>query len=81
MGWFDLIGWVASLMGIFAAILNIMKNRWCFVLWTVSGMWLIYANFEKGMPYQAMLLVSYIFLNVFGWVVWSKKLRDSGVIT
>lgn len=69
---------VATLLSFVGAVLNIRMNRWCFLLWSVAAvLWIIWAlNLEPIGWGQVVTNPLFISLNIWGFVIWSRKGRS-----
>ena len=68
--------WILTIISITGVVLNIYKNRWGFFFWMISNaLWAI-VDFQKGIPEQSVLFVVYFFTALWGWLWWSKELKN-----
>ena len=75
--------WAASLMSIAGALLNIMKNKWGFVVWTAANMIFFVTSGMRGDHGQMLLWVAFTVMNIIGFLHWKRKeeqdaLRNTG---
>lgn len=68
----QLLTWALTAMSITGVILNVKKNRMCFVIWVIANMGWITINILHEIYAQAFLFVIYTGLSVWGWIEWSK---------
>jgi len=66
-------GWGVTLLAIIGAILNIYKNKICFLLWGITDVAWIYLNIQKEIYSQATLFFVYLLLAFYGYWEWNKK--------
>lgn len=70
---FTLVGWVAALLALVGAVLNVYKTQWCFILWSVANTLFIALNVHHGLWSQAVLFTGYLIISIVGLVKWSQK--------
>ena len=68
--------WVLTILSVTGVVLNIKKNRLCFVVWLVANAGWIVVNLRHGIYAQAGLFVVYSVLSAWGWVVWGRQARN-----
>lgn len=61
---------VASLIGV---VLNIKKNKFCFVIWLFTNFAWAIIDFYKNIPAQGVLFLIYAGLAIWGLVEWRRK--------
>jgi hypothetical protein len=67
--------WIVFVIALIGAVLNIVKLRWCFVLWLVSnGFWLVH-NIAAGDFPQAACYAIFFVISIWGFVAWKSKLQ------
>jgi nicotinamide riboside transporter PnuC len=69
----QIFSWIMASIAIFGTILNISKNRWCFIVWGISNLGLIILNLITGMYAQAVLFLVQLAMAIVGFVQWSRK--------
>lgn len=65
--------WVLTTISVSAVVLNIKKNRLCFVLFLIANAGWIAVNVKNGIYAQAALFVVYTFLSIWGLIEWSRR--------
>lgn len=65
--------WLFTLMSATGVVLNIRKDKRCFLVWIVANAGWIAVDIYKGILAQAALFVIYTGLSVWGWFEWSKN--------
>ncbi len=69
------IMWVLTAISITGVILNIQKNRWCFILWSVTNTSWMVIDWYHGLYAQAALFAFNLATCLWGLWHW----RDRGV--
>jgi nicotinamide riboside transporter PnuC len=65
-----MIEWSLVIAGIVGAILNILKNKWCFVIWGICNIgWVIFYINLKAYP-QVILFGFYFLTTLWGLYQW-----------
>lgn len=65
--------WALTAISIIGVILNIKKDRRCFILWIfTNGAWAVY-DFSIGAFAQAALFLVYFCLAIWGIYSWTKE--------
>lgn len=65
--------WVITALAMLGTVLNILRLRWCFVVWIITnGYWAVY-DWSIGATAQAVLFAVYFALAVWGLVRWSQS--------
>lgn len=70
------LSWAIAVVGIVAVILNIKKNRLCFVLWMMTNVGLVGIHLSNQEFPLAGLFFVYSGTAVWGFVEWSKDKRE-----
>jgi len=65
--------WLLTLLSLTGVVLNIKKNKLCFVCWIASNLCWMIIDLKKGIPEQAALFFVYFCLSVYGLIEWTKK--------
>lgn len=68
--------WILTAMSITGVVLNVKKNRMCFIIWIIANAGWITINILHGIYAQAFLFVIYTGLSVWGWIEWSKPKKE-----
>jgi nicotinamide riboside transporter PnuC len=70
---FSNLMWVVTGVSLFATILNIKKQRICFVIWLfTNSLWCIY-DFSIGAYAQSVLFFAYVCLAIWGILEWKQR--------
>ena len=68
------LSWVITAVALLGSILNAQQNKWGFVLWFISNIYLCLWNYFWTKDYaQGTLFLAYFIITVQGFVTWSKK--------
>jgi nicotinamide riboside transporter PnuC len=67
--------WFVAAASLFATWLNIRKVRLCFAIWFVTNVTWAAIDFVHGLPAQALLMLTYAGLAVWGWLSWGRTSR------
>jgi nicotinamide riboside transporter PnuC len=62
--------WIIAIMSIAGVVLNIYKNKYCFVIWMITNFSWMIIDFYKGIYSQAFLFLIYFILAVYGFIKW-----------
>jgi membrane protein implicated in regulation of membrane protease activity len=65
--------WLIMLLGLAGIILNIRKNRLCFVIWIPVNLALAAGSFQAHKPALGLLFCAYAVSSAWGWWEWRKK--------
>lgn len=65
--------WIVTTLSIIGVVLNIFKNKWCFVVWGVTNFAWCIIDFYKGIYAQSFLFLVYFILAIFGLFKWIKE--------
>ncbi len=65
--------WILAGASLIGVILNIKKNRLCFVIWIGTNFTWTIVDFYKGIPAQGVLFLVYGCLAVWGILAWKKN--------
>ncbi len=69
---------IALIFSLVGNILVNFKKKLGFIIWTVSNVFWIVVNFIGDMNYpQVIMYLVYAGLNVWGFVNWSKKIKEN----
>lgn len=68
-----MIEWILATLSIAGAILNIVKNRWGFIIWIVANIGWIVVDVIVGLWEQIPIWVVYTILSVYGFIIWTKE--------
>jgi len=67
-----MISWTVSFLALIGVILNVKKDRRCFVIWSfTNAFWMIY-DWRLGAKAQSALFFVYFVLAIWGLLQWSK---------
>ena len=67
------ISWIVTAASLVGTVLNIKKNKACFIIWTVTNaFWAVY-DFWIGAYAQAALFATYFCLALWGMWEWRKE--------
>jgi nicotinamide riboside transporter PnuC len=65
--------WIITLLSIIGVVLNIYKNKYCFVIWAVTNFAWMVIDFQIGLYSQSFLFAVYFVLALFGLYKWAKQ--------
>lgn len=71
--------WAASLMSIAGALLNVLKNKWGFVVWSIANAIFFAISWMRGDHGQMLLWVAFTAMNVIGFLHWRKKEKADAI--
>ena len=65
--------WICVGISLFAFLLNVFKNKICFLIWNVSTVgFVIHFYIEKNWPF-VILWIFYFFVNFYGYFEWKHR--------
>jgi nicotinamide riboside transporter PnuC len=65
--------WIVTVSSLVGTVLNILKNKWCFVIWLLTNtLWCIYDFYISNYP-QAILFLIYVGLAIWGIYKWREN--------
>jgi nicotinamide riboside transporter PnuC len=79
-----LLPWTLTLVSITGAILNVLRKRASFFLYTVANIGWICINIYHSIYAQATLFAVFTGLSIWGWIEWGKqaeKIEEQGQCT
>ncbi len=65
--------WILMLVTLVGTVLNVLKKRSGFAVWTVTNAGWVLVNVHKGIPAQAILFLTFLALSAWGFWSWGKK--------
>ena len=71
--------WVLTAVSMTGVVLNIYKNRFCFVIWAGTNFFWMVVDFAYGIYSQAFLFFVYFCLALFGFWKWHKDSKMGSV--
>lgn len=69
----DIFSWIMSAIALTGTIINAEKNKYGFVFWLVSNLYMTIRFFVIGEYAQSTLFLVYFLLAIRGLVAWSGK--------
>ena len=72
-GFFELIGWLATVVAVAGVYLNNRRRRACFVLWLISNAMTLAVHFYVGMWSLAVRDLAFLMLAIHGWWLWGSR--------
>lgn len=66
----ELIYWATAALALAGVVLNIRKNKFCFLLWGFTNATWTFADATHGLWPQAVLQAIYFLLSVYGLMSW-----------
>lgn len=73
LSFFKTLTWCFMLISLYGAYLNILRNRWGFLLWMVSNSFWMFWNFYIGEYAQSVLFGCFFYLAVKGFTSWKSE--------
>ncbi len=70
---FDIIAWNLVILSIIGVVLNIYKNKICFIIWAITNFSWMVVDFYKDIYSQAALFGVYFLLAIFGLYKWANE--------
>lgn len=65
--------WILTAISITGVVLNVYKNKWCFVIWAFTNLSWCIVDFYKGIYAQSFLFLVYFILALFGLWKWARE--------
>jgi len=70
----NIFNWIILVLAVVGVILNIRKNRVCFLFWQVTnGYWAFY-NYQAGEIAEAVTFAVFFFMSIYGFGAWGEDL-------
>jgi hypothetical protein len=69
----EILSWVVASLSLYGCILNIYESKWCWVCWFVADSCWVAIDMVAGLTAQAVLMVVYCHLNIFGYIKWRER--------
>ena len=71
--WSKIVPWIFSGIGLAGTLINAEKNKWGFVFWLVSNLYMTIRFFYIHEYAQSVLFLVYFILAIRGLISWTKK--------
>ena len=71
--WWDVLAWGMSAVALAGTLINAERNKWGFVFWIVSNLYMVITFWINGLYAQSVLFFVYFLLAIRGIVSWTKK--------
>ena len=65
--------WIITIFSIIGVVLNIYKNKTCFIIWAFTNFCWMIVDFINGIYAQAFLMFIYFLLAIWGLYKWKKE--------
>lgn len=65
--------WALTLLSLIGVILNIKKQKSCFLIWGFTNAAWAVIDFSAGLPAQGVLFALYFVLAVWGLIEWRRN--------
>ncbi|GMB10433.1 MAG: nicotinamide mononucleotide transporter [Candidatus Improbicoccus devescovinae] len=75
----DVLSWVMSGVAIIGNIFNTKKNKFGFVFWSVSNLFMVFRFWHTKQFDQCALNSIYFFLSIYGLYSWNKTSKNNNV--
>jgi len=72
----DQIGFIAYFISLVGTVLNIKKNRWCFVFWSAGNILYIANGLLTQQWSIVTMFVSNTIVAIIGFIQWTKELKQ-----
>jgi nicotinamide riboside transporter PnuC len=70
---FNIITVIITILSLIGVILNIKKNKICFIVWSFTNLSWFIIDLYKQIYMQAFLFLVYFILALYGIYEWSKR--------
>lgn len=70
------IEWIATILAMLGAYLNLKKNKWCFVIYSIANMFWIAVGLMKGLYGLVVVQIVFTGFAVWGFIEWSPGLKE-----
>ena len=67
--------WIITILSIIGVILNIYKNKYCFMIWAVTNFAWMVIDYNAGIIEQALLYALFLILALWGLWKWIKDAK------
>jgi hypothetical protein len=71
----NLASWILVGIGFIGVIFNIRKNKWCFIIWSVTNTGLIITSYFQSNYSLAFYFFACLISSIWGLVQWIKDER------
>jgi nicotinamide riboside transporter PnuC len=71
--------WLLTALSVVGVILNILQDRRCFYVWTITNSCWAAVDFYRGLPAQGTMFLLYLGLSVSGLYRWKHKAKQASV--
>lgn len=69
----DQFGWFFVSISFIGYLLNIKKNKWCFLLWILCSIWWIVVSIYREQWSLVGNFILYLGAEIWGLIQWSKE--------
>lgn len=66
------LNWAMSAIALTGTILNSRRNKFGFICWTLSNLWMAITSIYAGLIPQGILFFIYLLLAIYGIFKWTK---------
>ncbi len=67
------LSWVMSAIALIGTLINAERNKWGFIFWLISNLYMCIKFFVLGAYAESLLFFVYFLLAIRGIVSWTKK--------
>jgi len=67
--------WIITILSIIGVILNIYKNKYCFMIWAVTNFAWMVIDYRAGLYSQSLLFAVYFLLAIYGLWKWIEDAK------
>ena len=67
--------WILTALSLLGVVLNIKKQKSCFLIWGVTNAAWAIIDFRAGIPAQGLLFTVYFGLAIWGLIEWRRHER------
>ena len=66
------MNWFIVFLVFIGYILNIRKNKTCFLIWTITAIYSFHFHIINNTYWQVAIFALYLPFNILGWIVWYR---------
>jgi nicotinamide riboside transporter PnuC len=72
-----ILWWLTAILSVIGSVLNVRKNRLCFIFWLISNALWIIENIITHSYYQLPMWITYMAISIWGIIAWRKNANNN----
>lgn len=73
----EVLPWLFAAVALCGTIANSRRNKWGFLAWIASNLWMSISSIMAGLMAQGVLFFIYLILAIYGLVKWTRIESES----